>query len=357
MRDLSSEAIARVDSDDMLGDILAQPAQLKDALWRVDATDLSGRDSSSGLTVCGMGGSAIGGDLAAAAVGDRGDRPIRTVRDYSLGPRVGIDSLVLLASYSGDTEETVACYHEAGEAGMDRVVLTSGGGLAEAAREDGVPVIGVPGGMAPRAAVAYMVVAVLECAYLCGAAPPMREEVRLASALLEDLTSEWGPDADDDTNAKALARRLYGSVPIVYGADLTGPVAIRWKAQFNENVKTPAFYAMIPEANHNDLNGWLGASELAPLFPVLLDDRGIDSRVRRRIELTARMAADGATGVETVVSRGDSPLERVLSLVLLGDLISVYLAVLSERDPTPVEVIQQFKQALDAGEDLIPPVA
>ena len=142
----------------MLGDVLAQPLQLGDALWRAQSAGIRPRDLPGGLVVCGMGGSAIGGDLAMAALGDRATRPITVVRGYALESWIPPESLVLCASYSGETEETLACFEAAGAAGAQRVVLTTGGTLAELAREEGVPVIGVPAGMQPRAAVVYMTI-------------------------------------------------------------------------------------------------------------------------------------------------------------------------------------------------------
>ena len=150
---LDNDSIEGVDRGGMLGDVLAQPLQLGDALWRAESADIRPRDLPGGLVVCGMGGSAIGGDLAMAALGDRATRPITVVRGYALESWIPPESLVLCASYSGDTEETLACFEAAGAAGTQRVALTTGGTLAELARAEGVPVIGVPAGMQPRAAV------------------------------------------------------------------------------------------------------------------------------------------------------------------------------------------------------------
>jgi glucose/mannose-6-phosphate isomerase len=311
-----------------------QPAHLMDALWRVDSASLRKVDAPGGLVVCGMGGSAIGADLAAAAIGDRAARPLHTVRDYTLPPWVGADALVLCASYSGNTEETLACFEAAGALGASRVALTTGGRLAELARAEGVPVIGVPGGMQPRAAVAYMTVGALECAALCGAAPSLRAEVEAASALLGELL--------DDPRPREIASSLEGRIPIVYGAGLTDPVATRWKAQVNENAKLPAFRSTLPEADHNEICGY-GPGEFAAVF---LEDGSQHERVGRRIDVTARIAADSGLAVERVESRGRTPLERVMSLVLVGDFVSVHLAGLAGVDATPVEAIEGLKRAL-----------
>jgi glucose/mannose-6-phosphate isomerase len=327
----------------MLGDVLEQPAHLTDALWRVESADIRPFEAHGGLAICGMGGSAIGADLAAAAVGARAHNPIFTLRRYDLPRWVGADTAVLCSSYSGNTEETLSCYEAAGRAGAKRIALTTGGKLAESARADGVPVIGVPSGMQPRAAVGYMAVCSLEVAALCGAAPSLRSEIEAAAALQRKLTAEWGPDAPEDSLAKSLARTLQGSIPVIYGAGQTAAVARRWKSQINENAKLHSFFAELPEADHNEICGW--ASD-APLSVVFLDDTTLHPRLRRRIELTAEIARDGARAVEIVEARGESAFERVMSLVFLGDLVSVYLAALDGTDPSPIEVLERFKVEL-----------
>ena len=198
---LSREAIARVDPSDQLGDVLALPEHLRDALWRVESAIMQDWDTTAGLVVAGMGGSAIGGALARAALGDHASRPIFVTRAYGLPPWTTPDTMVLCASYSGDTEETLACYESAGALGARRTVVTTGGKLAEMARADGVPVIPLPGGFQPRAAVAYMTVAALEVAALCGAGPRLTSEIDVAASHTEHLVAEWGPDAPEDCTA------------------------------------------------------------------------------------------------------------------------------------------------------------
>jgi glucose/mannose-6-phosphate isomerase len=343
---LSRETIEAADPGGMLADVLAQPHQLGDALWRAESARIASADLPGGLVVCGMGGSAIGGDLAVAALGDRATRPIATVRGYGLESWTAPDSLVLCASYSGDTEETLACFDAAGAAGTRRVALTTGGKLAEMARAEDVPVIGAPAGMQPRAAVLYMTVGALECAALCGAAPGLRSEIDTAAALLGSLVDEWGPDAAEDSQAKAIARGLRGAVPVVHGSGPTAAVARRWGTQINENAKAAAFWSELPEADHNAICVWERGRDTAPLVGVFLVDPDQHPRVHSRIAMTAAEVERAGAPVIRVEARGDSRLERVLSLVLLGDLVSVYLAVLEGVDPTPVEPIERFKAAL-----------
>jgi glucose/mannose-6-phosphate isomerase len=342
--DLTRDALREVDPAGMIDDVLAQPDQLGDALWRVQSADLRKRDMAGGLVVCGMGGSAIGGDLAAAALGDRATRPIRTIRGYGLDPWTGGDALVLCASYSGGTEETLACFEAAGIIGAPRVALTTGGKLAAAAREEDVPVVGLPSGMQPRAAVIYMTVAALECAARCGAAPGLHTEIDSAAAFLGERVKEWGPASGEDSRAKTIADRLQGTVPVIHGADPTMAPARRWKSQLNENAKAPAFASVLPEADHNEISGW--DRDHGSLSGVFLEDPDQHPRIRRRIELTAGLLEDAGAHTERIELEGESRLERVLGLVLLGDLVSVYVAALGGVDPTPVEPIDRLKASL-----------
>ena len=245
---LDPEAIAAVDTSDLLADIVGLPEHLRDAKWKVESAQLSPWDSPGGLIVAGMGGSGVGGLLARAMLGDHASRPILAAREYGLPAWTTPDTTVLCASYSGNTEETLACYEAAGALGARRVVVTSGGRLAELARADGVPVIPVAGGFQPRAAVAYMTVAALEVAGLCGAGPRMGSELDVAADHLEQLVVEWGAEGAEDSESKTLARALADSVPVIAGAGLTQPIAYRWKCQFNENAKIPAFHARAARA-------------------------------------------------------------------------------------------------------------
>ncbi|HVF78017.1 MAG TPA: bifunctional phosphoglucose/phosphomannose isomerase [Solirubrobacteraceae bacterium] len=345
---LDPETIAAIDTSDMLGDIVGLPEHLRDALWKAESTNLQPWDSPGGLVVAGMGGSAVGGALARAMLGDHASRPILASRTYGLPAWTTPDTTVLCASYSGNTEETLACYEAAGALGAKRIAVTSGGKLAEIARADGVPVIPVAGGFQPRAAVAYMTVASLEAARLCGAGPRMGAEIDVAADHLEHLVIEWGAEGADDSEAKSLARALADSVPVIAGAGLTSPIAYRWKTQFNENAKIPAFTHELPELCHNEVVGWNDAPLLGRFSAIFLDDSDTHPRIKERIALTQELIGDSAVCSHVVHSRGHTAVERVLSLVLLGDLVSLYVAVLRGTDPTPVDVLVTLKERLAA---------
>jgi glucose/mannose-6-phosphate isomerase len=344
--DLTREAIAEIDSSDQLGDVLALPEHLRDALWRVESAIMEEREAPAGLVVAGMGGSAIGGALARAALGDHATRPMFVTRAYGLPTWTTPDTMVLCASYSGDTEETLACYESAGLLGAKRTVVTAGGRLAEMARADGVPVIPLPGGFQPRAAVAYMIVAALEVAALCGVGPRMTSEIDVAASHTEQLVTEWGPEAPEGSLAKDLARGLHGTTPLVAGAGLTTPIAYRWKTQLNENAKQLCFWAELPELDHNEIAGWEGAPGQGRFSGVFLDDSDAHPRVKERMALSERAIAPYAAASYRLETRGQTGIERVISLVLLGDLVSIYLATLRGVDPGPVPVLDELKSAL-----------
>ena len=343
---LDRAAVAAVDSTSQASEILDLPVHLRDALWRVDSANLQPLDATRGLVVAGMGGSAVGGLLALGAIGDRLRRPMVPAQGYRLPGWVDADTLVLVSSYSGGTEEALSCYADASDRGARRIVATTGGELAQRAREDGVPVIPLPGGFQPRAAVGYSTVLALEVAAHGGAAPPLRDEIEAAATLAESLAREWGPAGADDNPAKRLARRLQGTVPIVIGAELTAPVAYRWKTQFNENAKLPAFASELPEADHNEICAWESAD--GRLAAIMLCDPGQHERNAARMELTGRIIEDTGAIVERVPARGETSVERLVSLILLGDLVSLYAAVLKGVDPVEIAMIDRLKRELAA---------
>src|SRR5437588_1308153 len=311
---LSRAEIAKLDSSGQLADVLALPEHLRDGLWRVESAIMQDWDTSAGLVGAGMGGSAIGGALARAALGDHASRPIFVTRAYGLPPWTTPDTMVLCASYSGDTEETLACYESAGALGARRTVVTTGGKLAEMARADGVPVIPLPGGFQPRAAVAYTTVAALEVAAMCGAGPRLTSEIDVAASHTEQLVSEWGPDSPPESLAKKIATKLQGTTPVIAGAGLTTPIGYRWKTQINENAKQPAFNHELPELHHNEIVGWEGAQDVGRFAAVFLDDSDAHPRVKARMDLTERFIAANAVASYRLETRGQTTIERVTSL-------------------------------------------
>ena len=322
----------------MLDDVLGLPDQLRDAMWRIETARLEPAESA-GLMVCGMGGSAIGGELAAAALGDRLTKPVISIRGYELPSWTTPEWTVLCSSYSGNTEETLACFEAAEVLGARRIVLSTGGALVERAREAGVPVVAPPGIYRPRVAVAYMFAAAVEAAALAGAAPRINTEIDAAAAFLERERESL------QARAKEIAAELDGAVTVVYGADLTAAVAQRWKTQVNENAKLAAFRAELPEADHNEVCGWTGDAA-ARMAAVFLGDCDQHPRERRRFDLTAEIVGEGAASVVRVETVGETRVERLLWATLLGDLVSLEVANELGVDPERIEALDRIKEGM-----------
>jgi glucose/mannose-6-phosphate isomerase len=319
--------------------VLAMPEHLRDALWRVESAGLKPVESS-GLIVGGMGGSAVGALLARSALGDRLSLPLLVFRDYELPPWTRPERAVLCLSYSGDTEETMACFSAAEAIGATRFVATTGGALAAAARASDVPVIGLPGGLQPRHSLGYGFAISCEIAALIGATETVRAEIDTAAAHLEasrDALVE---------RSKEIADSMAGTVPVIYGCDLTVPVAYRWKCQVNENAKQHAFDHQLPEMDHNEIVGWTRPLESGQFSAVFLTDSDQHPRQRQRAEITARLVESSASAVIRVETEGETRLARMLWSVMLGDLVSLHLAARNGVDPGPVDVIEELKDEL-----------
>ena len=361
MSDLGPARVAELDRGDMLGAIAGLPRQLT-AGYTVARSGLSGVFDEAGATapapparpgglvVCGMGGSAIGADLVLACLPGL-PVPVAVVRGYELPAWVSSDDLVVAISYSGDTEETLACAVGALERGCMPVCVASGGALAALAGERDLPLLSVPAGGQPRASLGYLAMPLLATLEAAGLCPDSSADVAETVALLRGGNDELGSQAPDATHpAKQLARRLHDKQAVVYGAGLTVPVARRWKGQVNENAKAPAFWNELPELDHNELMGWTSLPHVAAAtLAVFLEDQQGDARLLRRAELTAAELEARGVAVERVQTRGVSRLARLFSLVQLGDYASFYLALLYGVDPTPVGAIQDFKGKLADG--------
>ncbi|HEV2790248.1 MAG TPA: bifunctional phosphoglucose/phosphomannose isomerase [Solirubrobacterales bacterium] len=323
----------------ILEDTLGLPDQLRDALWRIETARLEPVDSA-GVMVCGMGGSAIGGDLAASALAERLTRPLISIRGYGLPRWATPEWTVLCSSYSGNTEETLACFEAAEALGARRIVVSTGGALVDRAREAGVPVVGLPGIFQPRVAVAYMFAAAAEVAALAGVAPRIHTEIDAAGVFLASRLDAL------KSQAAEVAERLGGAPTVIYGSDLTAPVARRWKTQINENAKLLAFHSELPEADHNEICGWSAESGADGIAAVFLEDADQHPRERRRFELTAETVAAQASVAVRLETEGENRVERLLWAVLLGDLVSLELAARRGVDPESIEAIEQLKEGL-----------
>lgn len=328
----------------MLGLIEGLPEQCRKALEIAKATDPPTLEILPGVVaLAGTGGSASGGDLVNALFEAHGGAAFVVVRGYQLPNYIGVGDVVFCVSYSGDTEETLAVYQEAKKAGARVVAVTSGGKLKELAVEDGFTVYEIPRGQPPRTALGYLTIPVIVACHQMKVLP--EQPIDDAISLLESCIAAWGPESVD-ADPKVLAAELSGVLPVVYGLGAwQGYVANRWRSQINENAKQLAISNAYPELNHNEIMGWIGVDKqgIGKLSGVLLEDGTESDQMKANAAATEKLVP---VHFHHVVAKGDSLLERMLSLTLFGDYVSYYLARLNEVDPMDIGSINTVGAAV-----------
>ncbi len=300
------------------------------------------------VVVLGMGGSAIGGDLVGSLAVVEAKVPVMVHRNYDLPAFVDARTLIIASSYSGMTEETLSAFNRALETDSKKLVITTGGKMKSLAEAGNVPVFSFNYKAQPRAALAFSLLPILaflhKLGFLSEKSADVAETVRVLQAqsrrISESIPSSRNP-------AKQLAERLYGKLPVIYGAGITAEVAHRWKTQINENGKAWAFYEAFPELNHNAVVGYQFPADLAgKIFIVLLGSSLLLERIQLRYRITRQLLGRAQVGYQIVDGEGNCPLSQVMSLVLFGDYLSYYLALLYKIDPTPVKAIDFLKERL-----------
>ena len=341
--------IARTDRSGMLVAVAGLPAQIRDAWARSRSLDLPGRHSQAkAVAVLGMGGSAIAGDLVAGTFADRLTLPVAVVRGYELPAWVGPDALVVASSYSGATEETLAAVETAFMRRCPVAVITTGGPLGTVAEKASLPLLAFPGGGQPRAAVGWSTILLAGLLERAGALPVTDAEIKAGALAADAALAAWGPAVPTASNlAKQLAWSVLDRLPVVTGSGPLAAVARRWKTQLNENAKTMAVWDEQPEASHNTIVGY-PQPETTKDHQLHLFLAGASEHPRNtlRAELAAELLEEARIGFETVRLPGATAFEQVVTGIVLGDLVSAYLAVLYGSDPTPVEAIVRLKVAL-----------
>lgn len=347
---LDNEAeLDRIDRSGMRKNVSRLPEMIGEAEKLAAYISLPAPAAVRQILVLGMGGSAIAGEFAADLFSKSAKAPIITCRNYSLPAYVSGETLVFALSYSGGTEETLAAVKEADKKGARIICITSGGRLKELADSRRWPLFLIPGGLQPRAALPYLLLPLLTSLERLKLASLAGEEIKEAAALLSKLREEWGPGKPARANpVKQLAKKITGKLPIVFGVSgTTGAAALRLKCQLNENSKITALLNLFPELDHNEIVNLSLLKREAHNFALLvLRDEDDSERIKKRIEITKSLLVRQLGGASELVSQGKSPLARAFSLVMFGDYLSVYLAILAGCDPTPVEVIARLKKEL-----------
>ena len=345
-------AVMRYDRSCMLELIALFPAQCREAvaIGRSFTVRRSFARGYETIVCTGLGGSAIGADIARSYLADTSGTPIFVNRNYGLPAFVNKKSIVIASSYSGNTEETLAAYKDARSRGARIIAITSGGQLKKIASADGCPVVIIPDHLPPRAALGYSFFTLLSVLAKLGVVGDQSKEMNEAIQVIGRLRDTTvGPMVTGRANAaEAIARRMYQKFPVIYsGQDHIDAVATRWRGQLAENAKTLSSNHVFPEMNHNEIVGWDNPRRLLKSFiAVLLRDRGDRPGVARRMDITAAILKKSGFNVLEVESVGSGLLARIFSLIYIGDFVSYYLALLNRRDPTPVERIVRLKKDL-----------
>jgi len=338
-----------LDTSGMLDLTTAFPSQMDDA-WGIGSEFARSveKTSASRVVVCGMGGSAIGGDMVRSFFGDSLRVPVFVNRSYEVAPALVDGGLFIFSSYSGNTGETLSAYDAVRGSGRPMLAITGGGQLAERCKEDGVPVCSIPGGMPPRAAIAYSFFPLMHTLSALGLATEVaKEDYDEAHATLGTLCQSYRA-AGPDNHAAVLADELHGKLALIYsGSGLLEAVARRWVTQINENSKSLAHFALLPELAHNEIVGWDALQEIRSKIVVIhLVDRDDGEMASKQAEIAIEIIGPHSGSVMEVAGGEGGRLSRILSAMILGDFVSVYLAFLNDVDPTPVKNIDTLKKRL-----------
>lgn len=320
------------------------------------------------IVICGMGGSAIGGDLLRSLASKLNKPVIFVNRSYDLPAFADARTLVIASSYSGNTEETLCAFTQALNIDCKKLAITTGGKLEKLAEENGVPVFTIDYVSQPRAVLGYSFIPLLALLCRLGFLEDESTDLHLSlrakrknltartlpalvegmAQTLDGLLGKLAEEVPVSLNpAKQLAKQLFGKLVVIYGAGILSPVAKRWKSQFNENSKAWAFYETFSELNHNAVVGYEFPQGMADrVYVVLLRCLSLHPRILARYQITSEILKKAGVEHKVIDSQGENDLAQMMSLVFLGDWVSYYLAVLYQIDPTPVKAIEHLKRRL-----------
>ncbi len=318
------------DPSNMLKVIEDFPLQCSTALELPKGMTVSGKVDK--IVVCGMGGSAVGGDLLKIYMHDS-KVPVFVIRDYKVPKFVDENTLVFAVSYSGNTEETLSAFEDAQRKKAKIVAVTSGGQLGAMAKK----VIKIPSGLQPRAALGYTFFPVLGVLANSGIVDAKGKEI-------EEMLDILSKTDEFRAVGERIAKKIGQRIPVIYASEMLNAVAYRWKTQFNENSKVAAFCHAFSEMNHNEIAGYqsMNKSDFAAIF---IRDKNDNERIKKRMDVTKEIIST-RVDVEEVFTRGEHLLSRMFSGIYYGDFASYYLALANRVDPTPVTVIENLKKKL-----------
>ncbi|MDA2933499.1 bifunctional phosphoglucose/phosphomannose isomerase [Acidobacteria bacterium AH-259-D05] len=343
------QAMKQRDQQGMSAILESFDQQLEEALKIGLQAEIPALSDVRNIIVCGMGGSAIGGDFLRAYLGADLKVPLYVNRHYSIPGFADPSTLALICSYSGNTEETLSAFQEARSLGCSIICWSSNGQLQSLAEQYGFPCVTVPGGLPPRCALGYSTIPLLVVFARLGLISDRSKEMQSSLEWVRSRIEVYRLESPVEQNeAKKLASQVHGKIPVIYGSqNRLEVIATRWRGQFCENGKQLAYSSTLPEMNHNEIVGWEHPSEvLHRLIPIFLRDSDDHPRLQIRTDVTQQILSRKSAAVLEYWSQGESWMDRLWSLILLGDYASLYLAFLNDENPVSVEIIEDLKTRL-----------
>jgi len=310
--------------------------------YKIDLSNLKNNNFSS-IVFCGLGGSAIYGDLLSDYLIDELQIPFKVVRGYNLPSYTNDDTLVIISSYSGNTEETISCFKQAMKRNSSIVVITSGGKIWEEANKNKIPAIKIESGFQPRYALGLSFFSLLKLIQELG----FTNEEKTFEKII-DLWRKRGEEYSKEKNvAVQFAEQLIGFIPVIYSSEFLSSAGYRFKSQINENSKLHAFHHILPEMNHNEIIGWESYQEkLFQAKVVYLLDKEYHPQNMKRFSILKELLIKQKVEVLTLESNESDRKVRIMDLIFLCDWISFYISVLRGFDPSEIDFIHQMKKRL-----------
>jgi glucose/mannose-6-phosphate isomerase len=344
------ETIKKIDKSSMIDTITQFSEQILETISMMSEFDVPAIDKIDNIVICGMGGSAISGDILQNLFRNSIQIPIFVNRDYNLPKWVNEKTIVIVQSYSGNTEETLSSFKDAIRRQCIIFGVSSGGILEKECISHNIPFVKIPKGYAPRAATAYLLFSnliLLEKLKIVDGS--IKQDIEETIYILKDAENLMAKTSPERQNlAKQLAQTLFQSIPQVYGWNIYEPIARRWCTQLNENSKVIARYDFVSECNHNDIVGWSMDPIVSKNFICFLfRDTELESpNIKKRLDFMKSLYKNVAGNVIEIYPKGKSNLSKMMYTMCLGDFVSCYLAILRKIDPTPVDIITKLKEEL-----------
>ena len=348
---LNTKNIKTIDKSGMYDVLKNFHNQVKGALLIAEKADVSKfrRYDFSNVIISGLGGSAIGGDLLRSYTYYESRIPVSVNRNYTLPAFADENTLVILSSYSGNTEETVSAYTQAIEKKCKIICVTSGGVVEKMAQKNKHFYVKIPGGLQPRCALGYSFFTLLILFSKLGFIEDKTKEIKSTVKTIEDGSQNYSLLEVEKNPAFKIASALFGKLPVIYSStDVLDVVNLRWRGQISENAKILVYGNVYPEMNHNELVGWtLNEDILKKIVVIFLKDVNDNERIKARMNITSEIYKKFANNIIHLESDGKTGLDRIFDLIYLGDWVSYYLAILNNVDPTPVDSINYLKKQLE----------